>query len=101
MSIATTFARGGGSVGATSSKLRGATQEGRGTGARTRLVRERAWTWLMLHEVGLPMSTASRPSPWPVERIAKLFGVSLRTVQLGLASARRLREAVRDVAMDH
>lgn len=68
---------------------------------RERLKRERDRTWLLLFEVGLASSRSTRPEPWPVDRIAEVFGLAPRTIYQGIATARRLREAVAHVARDN
>ena len=60
--------------------------------------RARIGAWLSLSEHGLALVSDARSKPWTVGQIALIFGVSIRTVQLGLAEARELRKAVRNAA---
>jgi len=51
--------------------------------------------WLFLAEIGLEDPATRRVRPRSVRQIAELCKVSVRTVQLGLASARRIRDQTR------
>lgn len=75
--------------------MRESAQEGK----ERRLRRARIWTWLSLHEIGLATVADGRSRPWTVGQIAGVFKVSPRTVQLGLADARRIRRGVRDATV--
>jgi hypothetical protein len=50
--------------------------------------------WLNASEVGLFDPVSGRVRPHTTAEIARLFGVGVRAVQLGIASARALRVAI-------
>lgn len=62
---------------------------------RSQLQARRNAVWLRAVEVGMYDPSIDRKRPHSVAEVALLWDVSVRTVQLGIASARRLREAIR------
>jgi hypothetical protein len=47
--------------------------------------------WLFSHEIGMYDPALGHARPHSPQEIADVFGVCVRTVQLGIASARRVR----------
>lgn len=50
--------------------------------------------WLHAAEVGLPDPDTGLVRPYSRPELAGMFGVSVRTIQMGIAEARELREEI-------